>query len=237
VLEKDSEGRFIARKTAKNLKAHESIHREIKILKTMDHPLVVRIHVGCFGGNSANLAVVTDFVANGSLANHLPNVNNCEIYQLRRSSRITRIIAGIVLAVRYIHSRGIIHRNLTPDNILLDFDLNVQICDFGHIVSPDQPKRRVAHDPGGTASLTDVMSSYTAPEAYDNMIVPENDVFSFRMILYELIVGRLMFPQSMGPLKRMKALVHGNLRLDIPEAVFPATEQLIRDCLALDYRE
>jgi hypothetical protein len=72
----------------------------------MNHRLVVRIHDGCFGGENANLAVVADFVPNGSLANHLPNVNHCEICQLRSSTHITRIIAGIVIAMGDISIHG-----------------------------------------------------------------------------------------------------------------------------------
>jgi serine/threonine protein kinase len=202
----------------------------------MDHPLVVRIRDGRSGADSPNPAVVTDFVENGSLADHLPGKKGGDLCQLNSPTRIVRILAGIALAMRFIHSRGVIHGNLTPGNVLMDWDFNVRICGFGHSVSPHQPKYRAAIDPGGVALWPDTMSRYAAPETYDDTIVPENDVFSFGMILYELIIERPMFPQSMKPYHIMKALVHGKLRLDIPDTVFPATEELIRDCLALDYR-
>jgi serine/threonine protein kinase len=148
-----------------------------------------------------------------------------------------RIIAGIVLAMRFIHSRSIIHRNLTPDNILLDLDWNVRICNFRHSVSPDQPAHRTPADPGGSAFWSDVVSRYAAPETYDGIAVPENDVFSFGMILYELIVGRPAFQKGMDSRRVAQALVLDNWRPDIPDTVIPVTAKLIRRCLTVDYRD
>jgi serine/threonine protein kinase len=224
-------------KTARASGVNVSIQREINILKTMNHPLVVQICDCCIGGNSQHRAVVSNFVANGSLADHLPDGENGNLCQLSGSTRIMKIIAGIVLAMRSIHSRGIIHRNLTPDNILLDLDWNVRICDFRHRVSIDQPKHRAPVDPGGVALPPDVISRYAAPETYDDIIAPESDVFSFGMIVYELIVGRAVFLENRYPYKVPVALVLKDWRPDIPDTVVPVTKKLIRDCLALDYRD
>jgi serine/threonine protein kinase len=74
---------------------------------------------------------VTEFAGNGSLANHLSPAE----YPLSGANRITRIIVGIALAMRFLHSRGFIHFDLKPDNILLDWDWNVRIADFGQSIS------------------------------------------------------------------------------------------------------
>jgi serine/threonine protein kinase len=50
-----------------------------------------------------------------------------------------RIIVGIVLAMSYVHSQKVIHRDLTPENIMLDWKWNVRIADFGRSTSPDKP--------------------------------------------------------------------------------------------------
>jgi TPR repeat protein len=235
MLTKDSEVQFTAVKSARALGVEESIQREINILKMINHPLVVRIHDDCSEANSQNTAVVTDFVGNGSLADHLPDGESGTLCQLRHSTRIMKIIAGIVLAMRFIHSKAIIHGDLTPDNILLDFDWNVRICDFGESVSFDQrkhfsPINRHKYRFNGFAP-----SHYFAPEYYDDVVVPESDVFSFGLILYELIVGRLLFPKDKSPYQAGIALIQSNWCPNIPDTVIPVTAELIRDCLALNY--
>jgi serine/threonine protein kinase len=138
--------------------------------------------------------------------------------------------------MRFIHSRGITHRNLTPHNILLDLNWNIRICGFGHNVSPDQPTIWTVIKSKGMVSWPDVISRYTAPEMNDDITVQENDVFSFGMILYELIVGRPVFPKDLNSRKVALALIMNDWRLDIPNTVIPITKALIRDCLAMDYR-
>jgi serine/threonine protein kinase len=69
---------------------------------------------------------------------------------------------------------------------------------------------------------------------YNSITVPESDVFSFGMILYELIVDRLAFSKGMTYHVAL-ALIEGNWRPDIPDTVIPMTADLIRDCLALGY--
>jgi serine/threonine protein kinase len=236
MLTKDFEGRFTAVKTARGPGVNESFRREINILKTMNHPLVVQIRDDSSGANHKNPVVSTDFVANGSLADHLPDGNDSDLCQLSGSTRIMRIIAGIVLAMRCIHSRGIIHRSLTPDNILLDLDWNVKICNFGHSVSVDQLKHSAPADPNGLVFWPYVISRYAAPETYRGITVPESDVFSFGMILYELIIGRPVFPKNMNPYQMALAMVHDDWSPGIPYTVIPVTAELIQDCLAADYR-
>jgi serine/threonine protein kinase len=138
--------------------------------------------------------------------------------------------------MRYLYSQNVIHRDLTPDNILLDRDLNVRICDFGDSASPDYPQLPPPDAPNRVARWPDVISRYSAPEIYYNMTVAENDVFSFGMILYELVIGRTAFSKRMTVSQMALALVMKDWRPDIPRNVMPATANLIQDCLAIDYR-
>jgi hypothetical protein len=112
------------------------IQREASILKRLKHPLILKLQRDISDTSDHNSSIVTEFAANGSLSSHLTS-SEC---RLSGANRITKVVVGIALAMRYLHSQNVIHRDLNPDNILLDFDWNVRIADFGHSISPDNPK-------------------------------------------------------------------------------------------------
>jgi serine/threonine protein kinase len=235
VFEKDCEG-FTAIKTAAVPVVNESLQREIAILKRLNHPLVVHLRKSLSGAVSSNLAVMTEFVENGSLADHLPDAENGELSRLSGSTRIVGIIVGIVLAMRFLHSQNIIHRDLTPENILVDWDWTVRICDFSESISPDDQQHPLSINPNSDEPWLQVASRYLAPECYKNVSVEEGDVFSFGLILYELINGRPVFPKEMGLYKVASMVVADNWRPPIPDEDISEAAKLIRDCLSINYR-
>jgi serine/threonine protein kinase len=194
----------------------------------MNHLLVVRY----FTQSRHNPAITTEFAVNGSLRNHLSDSYFAHL--LKHPTKIVKIIVGIVLAMRYVHSKGVIHRNLTPDNILLDWDWNVRIADFGCSIFND--KSHILPVRNANESLRGDVH-YLAPECYNNIDDPASDVFSFGLILYELVVGKPAFSKSITPEEIAGAVVLRDWRPDIPNSVFPETAELIRDCCAPNYRE
>jgi serine/threonine protein kinase len=168
---------------------------------------------------------VTEFVRNGSLANHLPPTK-C---RLSGANRITKIIIGIALAMRYLHSRNIIHRELRPDNILLDWDWNVRIADFDRSSAPKIPSLPYS-DPIFRSLSFD--SRYLAPECYDDLYFDESDVFSFGMIVYELLTGDPVFPKELTRLQIAVKVVIRDERPAIPIFIVPSIRNLITDCWA-----
>jgi sterile alpha motif and leucine zipper-containing kinase AZK len=202
------------------------IEREVKFVKRLNHPLVVNFRQHFPGTEDGKSAIKTEFVSNGSLADHLPNLCNFDRCGLRGSTRIAKIISGIVLAMRYIHSCGIIHRSLPPANILLDWNWNIRITNFGHSHSCEH----------SAVGLLFGDPRCPPPEVYFDVIVPENDVFSFGLILYELIVGRSAFPYDMGSDQITGELVLRDWRAEIPKYVRTEMAELISDCLANNFK-
>jgi serine/threonine protein kinase len=237
VLEESHGGKLMAVKIAASPEMDESIQREIKILKMMNHLLIVRILDCSFGAIDRKLAVVTEFVPNGSLADHLSDAKNGDFCQLSGSTRIVRIIVRIVLAMRYIHSHNVIHCDLIPQNILLDWDWNVRICDFVHSVVPDSRNHSPPNFSNENQCWPSVASRYLAPECYEDVTFLESDVFSFGMILYELIIGRPLFSKTLSMYQVISQLIKWDWSPYIPESVIPETAELIRDCIAIKHED
>jgi serine/threonine protein kinase len=126
--------------------------------------------------------------------------------------------------MRYLHTAGVVHRDLRPDNIFLDWDWNVRIGGFGHSVC-------------GKSSVDDRLLeagkwSYLAPECFYGKFSQKSDVFAFGLILYELLVGEPAFGKEGRGLYIMKQIAIDEFRPAIPDWVAREVEELISDCWA-----
>jgi len=111
--------------------------------------------------------------------------------------RVIRIARQIVLGLGAAHEKGIVHRDIKPDNIMISDGDGVKILDFGiaKIVAGSLHEER-SHGRLLTTKTGQVMGTphYMSPEQARGAVVdPRTDIFSFGVVLYEMLAGRRPF--------------------------------------------
>ncbi|MEL7433596.1 MAG: serine/threonine-protein kinase [Chloroflexota bacterium] len=126
----------------------------------------------------------------------MPLMPNGDLLRLCEHDTLTlEEIAGVLHqiggALDYGHARGIVHADIKPQNILLDENGLAVLTDYGIAVDTTQPIR-ASRDDNLYATF-----SYVAPEQITmKTVVPQSDVYSMGIMLYELLTGQVPFQES-----------------------------------------
>jgi serine/threonine protein kinase len=222
----DSELQPIAMNTSKSPDRADLIHREVAFLKALNHPLVFGLRGSISDAPGHNSSILTEYAGNGSLADFVASDDQRRVCS---PNRIAKIVVGIALAMRFVHSRDAIYRDLCPANVLLDWDWTVRIANFGLSASHEIWPLSLPEAPGDCPPLD---SRYHAPECYNCTFGSASDVFAFGLILFELLVGRPAFPESLNAAQIGFSVVIKDERPEIPDSVLPRPQALIEDCWA-----
>ena len=158
----------------------ENLIREARLAAALKHPAIVTVfEVGKL--ESGEPFVVFEHIEGQSLAKHFKS-------ERFEHQRLARLLARVAEAIHYAHLRGLIHRDLTPSNILVDAFDEPHITDFGLAVNEDLQRLR-SGEVAGTPS-------YMAPEqvrGVTNRLDGRTDVWALGVILYRGLTGRLPF--------------------------------------------
>ncbi|CAN6207540.1 unnamed protein product [Urochloa humidicola] len=164
----------------------QQVMREIDIMRRVHHPNVVRIHEVM--ATKRSIFVVMEYVGGGSLDAHLAH-RAAGRGLVEPSAR--RVFHQLVSALDYCHSLGVYHRDVKPDNILVDAAGNIKVADFGLSALADAGRREAPlHTVCGTPM-------FIAPEVflrrgYDGA---KADVWACGVVLFALAAGRFPFNQ------------------------------------------
>uniref|UniRef100_A0A8B9L7C9 non-specific serine/threonine protein kinase n=1 Tax=Astyanax mexicanus TaxID=7994 RepID=A0A8B9L7C9_ASTMX len=194
----------------------EKIYREVEIMKLLDHPHIIKLYQVMETKNM--LYLVTEYAKNGEIFDYLASRGRLSEADARRK------FWQILSAVEYCHERGIVHRDLKAENLLLDAHMNIKIADFGfgNFFRPGEPLATWCGSP-----------PYAAPEVFEGQQYegPQLDIWSMGVVLYVLVCGALPFDGPSLPVLRQRVL-EGRFR--IPYFMTEDCEHLIRRMLVLD---
>jgi serine/threonine protein kinase len=153
----------------------QMFEKEVSILRMMDHSRVVKFLGACMDPP----CIVTEFVECGSLRDRLSKVSISNNWPV-----VLKIATGIAEGMKYVHSLGVCHKDINPNNILVDSNWEVYITDFG-IAS-------LLSACGGEVTTTGQIGTarYAAPELLLSKQVRvqpfKADVYSFGLVVYAL---------------------------------------------------
>ena len=158
----------------------QSIKREIDILRSLDHPNIVKYFETYEDENY--LHIVMEYIPGDNLFQVLTEKLNRKLTE----RQISKIMSCLLKAVLFLHHNGIIHRDIKPENIVFSDTENfksLKLIDFGLSIQQNarKEKRRV-----GTPY-------YMAPEMISGNFVKESDVWSIGVIMYILVTGKQPF--------------------------------------------
>ncbi|XBH96150.1 hypothetical protein VPH35_086592 [Triticum aestivum] len=179
------DGSQVAVKRARKLNGQylsAELSRELETLQKIEHQNLVRF-IGFFGQRDETL-IVTEYVDNGSLREHLDESRGTGLELAQRLN----IAIDVAHAITYLHEyaeRAVIHRDIRSSNVLLTGALAAKVAGFG--------LARVAGDGEATHVTTQVVGTagYLDPEYLGTLqLTDKSDVYSFGVLLVELVTGR-----------------------------------------------
>jgi CD48 antigen len=195
--------------------------REVGVLTLLNHPCIVRIVGWSLPNEECRQArIATEFMSNGSVEEALARVKRGDIPVFWNHTNIAKMIIGLLLGMKYLHSRNIIHRDLKPGNLLIDDKGQIRIADFGTAKLEDC----------GTTTGAIGTISYMASEMLDGAQATKKvDVFAFGLIVYEFLVGESVFPKT-GSAFQVAGMHVKDIRPEIPKVIHRSIGNMIKRC-------
>lgn len=171
--------KVLPRQLLTNLVTRARFKREFKMVASLEHPAIVPVYdVG--GDDDQQPFFVMRYMSGGSLSDMIKKGK----FSLRDAALIIERLAS---ALDHAHSRGIIHRDIKPDNVLFDASNNPYLSDFGVAKATESLVSATGQDVIGTPA-------YISPEqALGENVDRRADVYGLGAMLYEMLTGERPF--------------------------------------------
>jgi WD40 repeat protein len=198
---------------------------EAQVIARLEHPHIIPLYD--YWRDAEGAYLVMRFLRGGSLraaikGNQMP---------LEAASKMLDHIAG---ALAVAHRQGVVHRDIKPDNILLDEEGNAYLTDFGIAKELGSEAANVTQ-----ADMVVGSPAYLSPEQVKSeTVTPQSDIYSLGVVLYEVLTGEHPFPDAGVTALLIKHLQEAlplvqNMREDVP----PGVDEVIQRATAKDPAE
>jgi serine/threonine-protein kinase len=186
----------------------------------LDHPGVVK---ALDSGPKSRLYIVLEWLGGRPLSEMLEDSGRLP------PDRAVRVAIGIGEALQYIHAHGIVHRDLSPENVMVDSVDGIKLIDFGMARLSGSPRITFA----GLSPVRGTLD-YAAPEQLAGKRGDaRSDIYAFGVILHQMLTG--VVPSSAEPGKTVAEIApalaaivsHATERL--PEDRYPNASECLRD--------
>jgi eukaryotic-like serine/threonine-protein kinase len=236
MLDRDLALKVLKEHYAKDERFVRRFQKEARSAAALNHPNVVQIY-DQGRAEDGRYYIAMEHMTGGSLEDLI----------LRRgplgASEAARLASQVAEALHAAHRRGIVHRDIKPQNVLLDKAGNAKVADFGIALAASRTST------SGTNLLFGTPSYMSPEQAMGERVGPESDLYSLGVVLYEMLTGTVPFaaegalatamkhltelplpPRQRNPSvpEAMEALVMELLTKD-PEDRYPSAAQLIED--------
>jgi Tol biopolymer transport system component len=186
----------------------ERFNREAQTAAALEHPHIVPIHD--YGSHNGISYVVMRLLTGGSLAQRMEEASDGG-RALPSLAEIADLLKSLASALDYAHERGVIHRDIKPNNVMFDDRGSAYLVDFGIA-------KLVESTPSGGMTLTGPgivvgTPAYIPPEQWlGKEVSPAADQYGLGIMIYSMVVGRLPFESP---------TLYGLINLHLHEAPTP----------------
>jgi serine/threonine-protein kinase len=211
--------KFLPLEASSNPRLLERFHGEVRVARQVSHPNVCRVYdIGEIEGMPF---ISMEYVDGEDLAELLLRIGRLPSDKALETAR--KLCAGLAAA----HERGVIHRDLKPQNIMMNKRGEVVIMDFGLAAIADQLSGDEVRN--GTPA-------YMAPEQLKGSeVTAKSDIYSLGLVLYEIFTGKKPFDaKNVRQLLAMQESTHLPSMTGSAADIDPMVEKAIRRCLDPD---
>jgi serine/threonine protein kinase/Tol biopolymer transport system component len=184
--------------------ARRRFQREAQMASSLNHPHIVTVHdVGEFAGRQY---IVMECVDGGTLKDWAKE-------KKRTPKEIAELLTGVGDGLATAHEAGMLHRDVKPTNILIARNGYAKLADFG--LAKLAPAERIEVDPSSSqlpsqkGAILGTIAYMSPEQASGEALDSRSDIFSFAVVLYELLSGKRPFG-GRTDLEVLKTIIHGD---------------------------